>query len=58
MRDRGWVWAQFAVAAGLLVLSLVGILGVAVFDAAELAFSFAGGFRRSRCFPGWCSRYS
>lgn len=52
MRDRGWVWAQFAVAAGLLVLSLVGILGVAVFDAAELVFSFAGAIHAFAVFPG------
>jgi hypothetical protein len=52
MRDRGWVWAQFAVAVGLLALSLVGILGVAVFDAAELAFSFAGAIHAFAVFPG------
>lgn len=52
MRDRGWVWAQFAVAGALLVLSLVGILGVAVFDAAELAFSFAGAIHAFAVFPG------
>jgi hypothetical protein len=50
--DRGWVWAQFAVAAALLVLSLVGILGVVVFDAAELVFSFAGAIHAFAVFPG------
>jgi hypothetical protein len=52
VRDRGWVWAQFAVAAVLAALSLVGILGVAVFDAAELAFSFAGAIHAFAVFPG------
>jgi hypothetical protein len=52
MRDRGWVWAQFAVAGVLAALSLVGILGVVVFDAAELAFSFAGAIHAFAVFPG------
>lgn len=52
MRDRGWEWAQFAIAGVLLVLSLIGILGVAVFDAAELAFSFAGVIHAFAVFPG------
>jgi hypothetical protein len=52
VRDRGWVWAQFALAAVLAALSLVGILGVAVFDAAELAFSFAGAIHAFAVFPG------
>jgi hypothetical protein len=52
VRDRGWVWAQFAVAAALAVLSLMGILGVVVFDAAELAFSFAGAIHAFAVFPG------
>jgi hypothetical protein len=52
MRNRAWVWAQFAVAGVLLVLSLVGILGVVVFDAAELVFSFAGAIHAFAVFPG------
>lgn len=52
MRDRGWVWAQFAVAGVLLVLSIVGILGVTVFDAAEWVFSFAGAIHAFAVFPG------
>jgi hypothetical protein len=52
MRDRGWVWAQFAVAGVLAALSLIGILGVVVFDAAELAFSFAGAIHAFAVFPG------
>lgn len=52
MRDRGWVWAQFVVAAVLAALSLVGILGVAVFDAPELVFSFAGAIHAFAVFPG------
>jgi hypothetical protein len=52
VRGRGWVVAQFVVAAVLLGLSLVGILGVAVFDAAELVFSFAGAIQAFAVFPG------
>jgi hypothetical protein len=52
MRDRGWIWAQVAVAGMLLVLSIVGILGVLVFDAAELVFSFAGAIQAFAVFPG------
>jgi hypothetical protein len=52
VRDRGWVWAQFGIAGALAVLSLVGILGVVVFDAAELAFSFAGAIHAFAVFPG------
>lgn len=52
VRDRGWVLAQFVVAGGLLALSLVGILGVAVFDAAELTFSFGGAIQAFAVFPG------
>ena len=44
--------AQFVIAGVLLVLSLVGILGVAVFDAAELTFSFAGAIQAFAVFPG------
>jgi hypothetical protein len=52
VRDRGWVWAQFAIAGALLVLSLIGILGVVVFDLAELVFSFAGAIHSFAVFPG------
>jgi hypothetical protein len=52
VRDRGWILAQFVVAGVLLGLSLVGILGVAVFDAAELVFSFAGAIHAFAVFPG------
>lgn len=47
-----WILAQLAVAAVLLVLSVIGIVGVLVFDAAELVFSFAGGFQSLGVFPG------
>jgi hypothetical protein len=47
-----WIIAQFAVAAVLLVLSAIGIIGLVVFDAAELVFSFAGGFQSFGVFPG------
>jgi len=52
VRDRGWVWAQFIAAGALAALSLIGILGVTVFDAAELAFSFAGAIHAFAVFPG------
>lgn len=44
--------AQFAVAGVLLVLSLVGIVGLAVFDDADLVFSFAGWIQAFAIFPG------
>jgi hypothetical protein len=47
-----WVLAQLAVAALLLVVSLIGIIGVAALDAPELAFSFAGGIQAFAVFPG------
>ncbi len=47
-----WVIAQLAIAAVLLVISLIGILGVAVFDAAELAFSPQGAIQAFAVFPG------
>jgi hypothetical protein len=52
MRDRGWVGAQFIVAGGLLVLSLVGVIGLVVFGAAELTFSFGGVIQAFAVFPG------
>ncbi len=47
-----WIIAQLAVAALLLAISLVGILGTALFDLPELAFSFAGGIQSFAVFPG------
>ena len=47
-----WIVAQLAVAALLLAISLVGIIGTAVFDLPELAFSFAGGIQSFAVFPG------
>jgi|GEM_PF-3554522 len=52
MNDRGWIRAQFGLAAVLFVLSVLGVLGVAVFDVAELAFSFAGAIHAFAVFPG------
>ena len=52
MRDQRWVWAQLFVAGGLLVLSLVGIIGTVLFDAAELTFSFGGAIQAFAVFPG------
>ncbi|HEV7742901.1 MAG TPA: hypothetical protein VGO65_10815 [Pseudolysinimonas sp.] len=51
MRNR-WIIAQLAVAALLLAVSLLGIIGSTLFDAAELVFSFAGGIQAFAVFPG------
>ena len=53
-----WIIAQLAVAAVLLAISLLGIIGTVVFNLPELAFSFRAASRRSRCSPAWCSRWS
>jgi hypothetical protein len=47
-----WIIAQLAVAALLLVISLVGVIGTLAFDAAELVFSFQGGIQAFAIFPG------
>jgi hypothetical protein len=47
-----WVIAQLAVAVGLLVISLIGIIGTLGFDKAELVFSFAGAIQAFAIFPG------
>ena len=47
-----WIIAQLAVAAVLLALSLLGIIGIVVFNLPELAFSFAGGIQAFAVFPG------
>lgn len=52
MPDRAWFIAQFAVAGLLLAVSLLGIIGLLVFDLAELSFSFAGGIQAFAIFPG------
>jgi len=52
MPDRAWIIAQFAVAGLLLAVSLLGIIGLLVFDLAELSFSFAGGIQAFAIFPG------
>lgn len=52
MRDRGWILAQFVVAGVLLALSLVGVVGLLAFDAAELTFSFQGAIQSFAVFPG------
>src|SRR5689334_19073194 len=52
MLKRPWTVAQFAVAAVLLVISLIGIIGTVAFDAAELTFSFAGAIQAFAVFPG------
>ena len=52
MLRRPWTVAQFTIAAVLLVVSLVGIIGLAVFDAPELTFSFQGWIQSFAIFPG------
>ena len=52
MLKRPWTVAQFAVAALLIVLSLIGVIGTLAFDAAELTFSFAGAIQAFAVFPG------
>lgn len=47
-----WIVAQLALAALLLVLSAVGVIGTVFFDAAELVFSFQGGVQAFGIFPG------
>lgn len=47
-----WIIAQLAVAAGVLAISLLGILGTVVFNMPELAFSFQGGIQAFFVFPG------
>jgi hypothetical protein len=47
-----WILAQFAVAAVVLVISLIGIIGTLAFDAAESVFSFAGAIQAFAVFPG------
>ena len=47
-----WIIAQFAVAAVVLVISLIGIIGSAAFDAVDLVFSFAGAIQAFAVFPG------
>lgn len=46
------VIAQLAVAAVLLVLSAIGLIGYFAFDAAEAVFSFAGFIQAFAIFPG------
>jgi len=50
--DRGWIVAQFAVAAVLLVLSALGVIGSLAFDAVELTFTFEGAIQAFGIFPG------
>jgi hypothetical protein len=52
MRDSAWPWAQIAVAAILLALAVLGIVGVLLFDATELTFSFGGAIQAFFIFPG------
>ena len=47
-----WIIAQLAVAAVVLAISLVGIIGTVVFNAPELAFSIQGGIQAFGVFPG------
>ena len=47
-----WIIAQLAVAAVLLVISLIGVIGWLGFDAAELTFTFQGWIQAIAIFPG------
>jgi hypothetical protein len=47
-----WIIAQLAIAAVLLVISLIGVIGYFGFDAAELTFSFQGAVQAFAIFPG------
>lgn len=47
-----WIIAQLAVAAVLLVLSLIGLIGALALNLPELAFTFAGGVQSFAVFPG------
>jgi hypothetical protein len=47
-----WIIAQLAVAAVLLVISLIGVIGWLAFDAAELTFTFQGWIQAIAIFPG------
>ena len=52
MLKRPWTIAQFAIAAVLLVLSLIGVIGTLAFDNADLTFTFAGAIQSFGVFPG------
>jgi hypothetical protein len=47
-----WILAQLAVAAALLVIALLGILGTSAFDLPELTFTFQGAIQSFFIFPG------
>ena len=47
-----WIIAQLAVAAVLLVISLIGVIGTVFFDMPELTFSFGGAIQAFAIFPG------
>lgn len=47
-----WIIAQLAIAAVLLVISLIGVIGTLAFDAAELTFTFQGAIQAFAIFPG------
>ncbi|MGE3191891.1 MAG: hypothetical protein AB7K08_00310 [Microbacteriaceae bacterium] len=52
MLERPWSLAQFAVAAVLLVISLIGVIGTLVFDDGSWTFTFAGAIQSFAVFPG------
>lgn len=52
MLKRPWSFAQFAIAAVLLVISLIGVIGTLVFDDGSWTFTFAGAIQSFAVFPG------
>lgn len=52
MLKRPWSLAQFAIAAVLLVISLIGVIGTLVFDDGSWTFTFAGAIQSFAVFPG------
>jgi hypothetical protein len=50
--NHPWSLVQYGIAAVLLAISLIGVIGTLAFDAAELTFSFAGAIQAFAIFPG------
>ena len=52
MLKRPWTLAQYAIAAVLVVISLIGVIGTLAFDDASWTFTFAGAIQAFAVFPG------
>ena len=52
MLKRPWSLSQFAIAAVLLVISLIGVIGTLVFDDGSWTFTFAGAIQSFAVCPG------